>query len=56
MSRSVGEFTLVGHLGEGSFATVRDARFVVKVCVLPKSRRERVESFAMEVYTATVFH
>lgn len=22
MSRSVGEFTLVGHLGEGSFATV----------------------------------
>ena len=24
MSRSVGEFTLVGHLGEGSFATVRE--------------------------------
>lgn len=23
MSRSVGEFTLMGHLGEGSFATVR---------------------------------
>jgi len=44
MSRSVGEFTLVGHLGEGSFATVGSSTFdcpVVEVIAAREPSRVR---------------
>lgn len=44
MSRSVGEFTLVGHLGEGSFATVGSSTFVCPVVEVIAAREpSRVE-------------
>lgn len=43
MSRSVGEFILLGHLGEGSFATVSHRKLALDEAFFRSTQAERGE-------------